>query len=106
MKMYIPVAELNSHCKQNIYTMFAQYLLVDNRNECYFSHHCLLGETCRGEGQVRLVNGSIPNEGRVEICIQGVWGSICRTSWGSSESAIVCEQLGFQSESKFILSLQ
>ena len=34
--------------------------------------------------------------------MQGVWGSICRSSWDNSESAIVCEYLGFQSESKFI----
>ena len=66
--------------------------------------HFIIGETCREEGQVRLAGGSIPNEGRVEICIQGVWGSICRNSWDDAESAIVCEQLGFQSESKYYSS--
>ena len=28
-------------------------------------------------GDVRLVGGSIPNEGRVEICIENQWGSVC-----------------------------
>ena len=64
--------------------------------------HFTIGETCREEGQVRLMNGTMANEGRVEICMQGVWGSICRNNWNNAESAIVCEQLGFQSESKYL----
>ena len=31
------------------------------------------------EGAVRLVDGDIEQEGRVEVCFSGVWGSISRS---------------------------
>jgi hypothetical protein len=51
-------------------------------------------------GDVRLVNGTTPYEGRVEICYDGVWGSVCDSSWNEWDAAIVCLQLGFQGTSK------
>ena len=47
-------------------------------------------------GDVQLVNGAIYQEGRVEICVNGVWGSICNDDWSTTDSAfVVCKQLGF-----------
>ena len=38
-------------------------------------------------------------EGRVEICIDYVWGTICDTFFGSRDAGVICEQLeGFQRE--------
>ncbi|XP_011409971.1 PREDICTED: scavenger receptor cysteine-rich domain superfamily protein-like [Amphimedon queenslandica] len=47
------------------------------------------------EGTVRLVDGSIEQEGRVEVCYNGVWGTLCDSNWGQIDAYIVCRQLGY-----------
>ena len=46
------------------------------------------------EGGVRLVGGQNPGEGRVEICLQGVWGTICHSEFDTNDANVVCRQLG------------
>ena len=48
-------------------------------------------------GDVRLVNGSGPHEGRVEICVNEAWGTVCSNSWSSYDAKVVCRQLGYTS---------
>ena len=47
------------------------------------------------DGTIRLMGGSTEHEGRVEICHQNQWGSICDNGWGVSDGQVVCRQLGF-----------
>ena len=47
------------------------------------------------EGEVRLLEGSTPLEGRVHICKNNVWGTICHSHWTSIDARVVCRQLGY-----------
>ena len=53
--------------------------------------------TCT-DGDVRLSNSSQANSGRVEICYNNHFGTICDNEWTTEEASIVCAQLGFESE--------
>ena len=46
-------------------------------------------------GSTQLVHGSTAREGTVEICVDGIWGSICDNGWDSRDAQVVCHQLGF-----------
>ena len=62
------------------------------------------------DGAVRLVGGSTVYEGRVELCINRLWGTVCshssrfssRSRWNVNNAKVVCRQLGHQELGKAI----
>ena len=56
-------------------------------------------------GQVRLRDGSDENEGRVEVCFNGEWSTICDVQWDSIDAAVTCTQLGY-ANSTLVIGIQ
>ena len=46
-------------------------------------------------GNVRLRDSNIESAGRVEICIQSVWTSVCDQSWDLKDAQVACRELGY-----------
>ena len=45
---------------------------------------------------VRLADGGLPYQGRVEIYVKGTWGTVCSYGWWKiKEAEVVCRMLNF-----------
>ena len=52
---------------------------------------------------IRLAGGSDQYEGRVEICFNETWGTICDGSWSVNDANVACRQLGYAATGKYTL---
>ena len=49
---------------------------------------------------IRLAGSSIIGRGRVEICWNETWGTVCDDFWSSSDAIVACRQLGYPTTGK------
>ena len=88
-------------------TSLPQYIFFHFFNESIARYTCtftmfLLYTVCNN-GDLRLMNGSTSSEGRVEICYNNTFGTICDDQWGRLDAKVACRQLGFSPISMQIL---
>ena len=68
--------------------------------EALFIYSCIhyllypAGTVCEEEA-IRLVNGASNNQGRLEICFNNLWGSVCDDQFDNNEAKVACRQLGY-----------
>ena len=60
-------------------------------------------------GDLRLVGGERESEGRVEICVEGFWGTVCdlhSPAFGRKGATVVCRQLGMKTLGIFLVNVK
>ena len=53
-------------------------------------------------GEIRLASGPTSNQGRVELCINETWGTVCDDELDNDIARVVCRQLGYITDGKLI----
>lgn len=41
------------------------------------------------------MQGMAASRGRVEVCLDQKWNSVCDNSWSEEDAKVVCQQLGY-----------
>ena len=49
------------------------------------------------DGDLKIIPSNLNNHltGRVEVCVNGTWGTICSESFDDEDASVICNQLGY-----------
>ena len=79
-------------------------LCSSRRPECSYYSFCIKKITCPvivpcSDRDVRISGGDGLTYGRFEVCISGVWGSVCSDRlWDNTAAGVACKELGFSQD--------
>ena len=64
---------------------------------------CVITISVCTTGSIRLSGGTSSLNGRVEVCYNNAWGTVCDDIWDSVNAGVVCRQLGLSGQSLVLL---
>ena len=74
-----------------------QYVINTYNDSVYiYIYNVIIDPGMCKDGEVRLVNGNIEQEGRAEVCLQGVWSTVCDWDWNALDAYVMCRNLGYE----------
>ena len=54
------------------------------------------------DGDLRLADGVEPKSGRLEVYLDGAWGTVCDDYFGEPEAKVACRQLGYVNADRWV----
>ena len=66
-------------------------------------HNSSFSTVVCNDGDIRLVGGTLEEEGRVEVCMNEDWGTVCDDSFTTVDAIVVCVQLGYSRYSELYI---
>lgn len=90
------------HCHGNENTLYDCPHYSNDSNLMYY-HTYDVGVACM---DIRLVGGSFPSNGRVEVNFGEGWGTVCDDHWDDNEARVVCRMLGYNGSAQGLQGTQ
>ena len=93
IKAIYTLPAIHTYCC-NCETMQSQSIIIEYHLLHYLLDLGIVSDNC-SHGSVRLMDGTEPFIGRVELCINGIWGTVCNRGWRTIDARVACRQVNY-----------